>query len=261
MIKMKAKINHKKFKIWEGVYTSFQEAPYSGDGYQGEALIKYSLKKLAALKKESAESRLLPPAGNYRECLLPLLAALVYSQKGRVRVLDFGGNIGLAYYPTFYGLPQGGDLEYHILEQEGIARAGKNFFRKAKNKPFFLGKLPQSAKSYDIVHLASTIHYIDDWKKLLSRLSRLSAEYLLLVDLPAGEIPTFVTIQNYYQSRIPVRFFNIKEIVKAVEALGFGLIFKSAYQSTIFGIQQDLPMKNFAKKYWLKQTCNLLFKK
>jgi putative methyltransferase (TIGR04325 family) len=247
--------------VWEGIYQSFSEVPVEGSGFDGETWIGNSLKKITALRDEAEKNVPLPPTSNYREALLPLLAGLVYNEHRGVRILDFGGGIGFNYYQTICGLPRTDGVEYHIVERETVCQAGRQFFGTTYNNLFFHAHLPQAKSGFDIAHSGSALQYIDDWKQLISQLCALSRKYLLLVDVPAGNIPTFVTAQNYYGSKIPTRFFNIKEFLSVVGSCGYDLIFNAVYLPTILGVEQRLPMQNFEEKYQLKQACNLLFVK
>jgi putative methyltransferase (TIGR04325 family) len=248
--------------IWEGVYRSFGDAPAAGRGFDGETWVSKSITKLKTVLEEAGESAFLPPPSNYRECLLPLLAALACSEKGNVRVLDFGGGIGFTYYQTARGMKGAGGIEYHIVERESVCSAGKSLFESRESGPSFFKDLSELGPGlYDIVHLGSSIHYVEEWRVMLSRLCALSRMYLLLVDVPAGDIPTFATAQNYYESKIPVWFFNIEEMVQAVSSFGYELIFSSSYHPTLLGTEAKVPMQNFEEKYRLKRMCNLLFKK
>lgn len=250
-----------KGPIWEGIYHSFIEVPIEGPGFDSETWIGNSLKKITALRDEAEKNIPLPPTSNYREALLPLLAGLVYYENKGLRALDFGGGIGFTYFQTIYGLPRAEGVEYHIVERESVCQAGRQFFGTTYNKLFFHSQLPKAESTFDIVHSGSALQYIDDWKQLISQLCALSRKYLLLVDVPAGNIPTFVAAQNYYGSKIPTRFFNIKEFLAVIGSCGYDLIFNSVYQPTILGVEQCLPMQNFEEKYQLKQACNLLFVK
>jgi len=248
--------------IWEGVYHSFSEVPVVGDGFDGEKWIDSSLRKITALRDEAEKNAPLPPTSNYREALLPLLAALAYNEQSSVKILDFGGGIGFTYYQTIYALPSIENVKYEIVERENVCQAGREFFRKASDKPFFHSELPKIEDGlFDIVHSGSAIHYVENWTQLIAQLCGLSRKYLLLVDVPAGNIPTFVTTQNYHRSKIPVRFFNIQELLFAVNSFGYELIYNSVYEPIILGVEQNLPMQNFEEKYRLKRACNLLFKR
>lgn len=247
--------------IWEGVYRSFSEVPIEGSGFDGETWIGNSLKKITALRDEVEKNVPLPPTSNYREALLPLLTSLIYNENRGVRILDFGGGIGFTFYQTIYGLPRAENVEYHIVERESVCQAGKQFFGTTYNKLFFHSQFPQKERAFDIVHSGSALQYIEDWEQLISQLCVLSRKYVLLVDVPAGNIPTFVTAQHYHGSKIPARFFNIQELLFAVGTFGYELIYNSAYEPIILGVEQNLPMQNFEEKYRLKRACNLLFKR
>ncbi len=244
--------------IWEGIYSSFSQVPVEGPGFDGEVWLNNSLKKMAVLRLEAEKSALLPPPSNLREILLPLVAAVVYQEQRKLKILDFGGSIGFTYYQTVRALPGAERVEYHIVERESVCVAGRKFFSEANGNLFFHEELPGKGV-FDIVYLGSTLHYIDDWQGLLSQICKLSPKYLLLVEVPAGDIPTFITAQHHYSSRIPVRFFNINELLSVAKLHGFELTYKSICPSTVLGKEQDLPMQNFDQKYQLRNACNLLF--
>lgn len=247
--------------IWEGIYSSFREVPAEGPGFDGEAWITNSLKKMEEMRKHAQNGAALPPPSNYREGLLPLLAALTCRENKRLRILDFGGGIGFTYYQTVFALPQTASLEYYIVERENVCKAGKEFFGETDGKLVFSSTLPEKDRDFDIVYTGSVLHYIDDWKHLLSQLCNYSPKYLLIADVLAGNISTFATAQHYYNSRIPVWFFSVDEVIQSVHSLGYELMFKSAYRPTVMGVEQDLPTQNLGEGHCLKNTCNLLFAK
>jgi len=248
--------------IWDGVYSSFSEVPVTGPGFDGETWVNNSLKKIVALREKALESSPLPPVSNYREALLPLLAALILQRKGSVRILDYGGGIGFTYYQTFYALSQTSKLEYHIIEREAVCQAGRDFFGQTNKIIKFHSSIDIVNGVFDIVYMSSIIQYIDDWKELLRQvLMALSPDYLLLIDVFTGNIPTFATAQNYYGSKIPQWFLNIGELTKGVENNNYKLGFMSSFLPTILGVEQSLPMDNFEAQYRLDRTNNFLLMK
>jgi len=248
------------FHIWEGVYKSFRDVPVKGTAFNGKRWIQQSLKKIILLREDTRKGNSVPMVTQYHESLLPLVAAFVYNECGQVRILDVGGCIGFTYYQVLHGLPRTEGFEFHIVDTKPVCEAGREFF-KDEQKIFFHLSLPNKTRLvFDIVHMGSSLQYIEKWEEMLLNLCRFQPRYFLFTDLPAGDIPTFATVQNYYDSTIPAWFFNIGEIIDTLAKLGYRLIFRSSYIANILGQKVDaLPMDNFEKQYRVKHSCNLLF--
>ena len=247
--------------IWEGVYSNFQEVPICGSGCSGNKWIENSLKKIAAIHEDARKKKTIPSVTKFRDRdgLLSVVAAIVCHERGGVKILDFGGGIGFAYYQVAQSLPSRKNFEYHIVEMEAVAKAGRDFFKDEPNI-FFSDSLPEGDElTFDLVYLGSSLQYIERWETMLIQLCGYKPRYVLFTDLLAGDIPTFATAQIYYGSKIPAWFFNVGEITDSMERLGYGLIFKSVYEATIRGKEGPLPQDNFEKKYQLDYPCNLLF--
>ncbi|MBI4031692.1 MAG: hypothetical protein HY370_08430, partial [Proteobacteria bacterium] len=116
-------------------------------------------------------------------------------------------------------------------------------------------------KSADIVHLGSTLQYIDDWRKLLTDLAtQFQPDFFVLSDLLVGDMPSFVTAQNYYGQTIPARFINVGEFLDFwAEKMPYRLVYRSLYQplsSDDYFSQSGLP-----ETHRIKKPCNLVFAK
>ena len=247
--------------IWEGVYKSFRDAPSSGPGFTGERWIQNSLEKINAVRQDAQEKGTVLSVTQYRESLLPFVAAIVLNEFEGVRILDFGGGVGFSYYQVLHGLPRTKNFEFHIAEIDALCEVGKQYFQNEQHI-FFHSSLPrEEGLTFDIVHMGSSLHYFEEWEELLSRLCRYKPRYFLLTDLPAGDIPTFATVQSYYTSKIPVWFFNIDEVINAMTRQNYYLVFKSAYVATVLGQEHEIPQDNFEEQYRLGHTCSLLFAK
>jgi putative methyltransferase (TIGR04325 family) len=178
--------------------------------------------------------------------------------KNKLRFLDFGGGLGNTYLLMCSGCISQNDFEFYIVESEEICNKGRDIFKDYK-KIHFRNELPKDVISFDIIHLGSSIQYVEDWKELLTAFAKYNPEYILLADVPAGNIPTYATIQNYYESKIPYWFFNINDIIKAMSSFSYTLSFKSICKDIRLGKDQPLPQDNFPKEYRVGDTCNLLF--
>ena len=123
----------------------------------------------------------------------------------------------------------------------------------------FDSELPGAAP-FDIVHAASVIQYIEDWRSLIARLAAYGARYLSLADIFIGEFATYVTLQNYYGSRIRHWFINTDEFIGAVELTGYKLVLRSDCDAKVLDRYGPLPMDNFPEALRISNTSNLLFR-
>ncbi|HAV42833.1 TPA: hypothetical protein DCX15_02300 [bacterium] len=214
-----------------------------------------ALERTNRLLEIAKEGRAIPSVVAYSRSLLPFLVVLLQERSERVKILDFGGGLGFTYIPVIYGCIEQ-SIDYH--EAKKICELGRHIF---KNDPriHFYTSLPKDLERVDIIHLGSLLQYIDDYKSLINTLTRYEPQYLLFTDLIAGDIPSYVTVQNYYGSKIPYRFFNINEIIEVMASVDFRLIFKSTYIGTYLGKEQEVSQNNFHEEYRLGNTCILLF--
>lgn len=246
--------------IFEGVYRHFSGVPHSGAGFDGTVWTDAAIAKARRLIEVAAKPGTVSEAVGYPLSVLPVVAALAghRSASKTVRILDFGGGLGFTYLPVKAGLADEYSLEYHIVEKPNICRSGEELFREHPEIHFHT-VVPAGLKQIDIVHLGSSLHYVDDWRGLLRELACLEPSYVLLTDLTAGDIETFATAQNYYGSKIPIWFLNVTEVIDFMTRLGFGLLFKAKYFGTYLGVQRDCPQDNFPEHLRIGYTCMLLF--
>jgi len=122
----------------------------------------------------------------------------------------------------------------------------------------FYDNLKDFSKPIDVIHIGSTIQYIDDWKSLLKEMTKkFFPKFFVLSDLLVGSIPSFVSVQSYYDRKICVRFINEEEFCNYWKTLDYDLIFKSFYQP----IEGDgyFPTDGLPKTHRLNKPCNMIF--
>lgn len=247
--------------LWEGIYGHFRDVPAKGGGHQGSEWLEKSIARAKEQLAQLAQSGSVPASPAYDASLLPMLAATVGAGLGGkrpLRVVDFGGGLGSAYLPCRAALAHEIRLDFHIVEMPEMVEAGKELFAD-NDEVTFHSELPEVAARVDIVHLGSSLHYVEDWQGLLGRLAAFDPDHFLFTDLAAGDNPTFATAQVYYDSRIPVWMFNLSEIVDRMAGLGWRPLFKATFRASLFGSHvAELPQKNFPKEYRLGNSCHLL---
>jgi|LauGreDrversion4_2_1035121.scaffolds.fasta_scaffold451466_2 putative methyltransferase (TIGR04325 family) len=247
------------FVIWDGMYPDFKSAikDTSGEGFTGDIYRERSLS--AALESlqllETGES--IPQFHKQRVTNLPPIIALLLKIHTKISILDFGGGLGIGYMSLVESL--GSDvsrIEYTILELEEVCDHGESLLGK---KVRYTSTFPK--EQFDLVLAASSLQYVEDWRNALREMTFTGTQYILLSDVFAGRINPFVTLQNYYGSKIPQWFLNFEELVQELDQLGYELIMKSNCPGRRLDSIDILPMQNFPVDSQIRETLNLLFAK
>jgi putative methyltransferase (TIGR04325 family) len=248
------------FKVWEGIYASFADAPESGPGHHGSIWRERSLQAAREALEKLAAAESLDYSLRQRNAVLPGLVATTLYEQAKVRILDFGGGLGTGFLVLEDAVPGMTDrVDYLVVEVESICSAGAELFAGRKG-PDFQSELPANAP-FDIVHAASVMQYIEDWRGVIKLLTAYGARYFSLADIYIGNFATYATLQNYYGSRIRHWFINAQEFIGEVERNGYQLILRSDCEMKVLGAHGPLPMDHFPSDLRVAHGSNLLFGK
>jgi putative methyltransferase (TIGR04325 family) len=249
------------FNVWEGVYASFAEAGASGPGFDGAIWRKRSIEDARVSLARIRQGEPLDYSLTQRNALLPVIAAMLLTRQERVRILDFGGGPGFGLLVLMSAL---GDLrariEYHVVDVACVCEEGRRLFSE-NDGPIFHTELPSTGGAqFDLVHTSSTMQYIEDWRSMSWRLAAYRAPWLIFEDVFVGAFRSYVTIQNYYGSRIPHWFLNDRDFVSTVESAGYKLLLHTPCHVKILERHGPLPMANLPEECRLSNKSNLLFR-
>jgi len=235
--------------VWTGVYTRFEDVPVSGPGFEGDkwsAITRAHTERAPAALRRGAPVR---PAGD--RALLPELAADVLAERGQVRIVDFGGGMGISYIDV-RALCGPVALEYTVVETEAVCAAGRSLFA-ADSAIRFVTSLGQTKRGADIVYVSSALQYVPDPLAALRELAALEARYVLLVNLSAGPIPTYATAQrNVPGSVIAYWFVALDAVIGVLRAQGYVERRATLSERMLTGF--DVP-----RRYRIARGRNLLF--
>ena len=249
-------------KVWDGVYSTWEDAPQDEDVLEEKIWVNKvtSQANNAIAAYRSGEN--LSLASSTQDFIVSLAGVILLSSTDDdFRIIDFGGGMAASYFPLISSVPNPERVEFHIVEVQAICNLGRKLLTEFPNLHFH-EKLPELSKPTDIVHAGSSIQYIPDWKGLLSEFVNYRPELLILEDVPTGNIPTFVTTQNFYGKQVRSRFLNINELIEEVQSLGYELIYQTQCTQNFLGkIGGPLPMKNFPPQYQLKFGSHLIFRR
>jgi putative methyltransferase (TIGR04325 family) len=243
--------------IWRGVYGSFAEAPDTPPVFNSDVWIVKQAERVLE-KLESFDSGPSIPSGAVsNDYPLASMVALL-AQDQSLRVIDFGGAMGQSYLELIGKVPHARErLEYTIVEVPAVVQNVPEAMRRFE-KLVFLDDYRKAPDGADVVHLGSTLQYIDDWQGFLSALiQKFNPRTFILSDLLVGDIPSFVTIQRYYEHSIKVRFINIEEFLRFWTQTNYSLIYRAYYQP--FGNDSYFPNGALPETHRLKTACHMVF--
>ena len=250
------------FNIWEGVYTSFHDASAlaCGKGFGGDIYRQRSLKAAKECLQALQENKSIPSFHKQRSNILPSVVAMILSQiGGNLSILDFGGGLGIGYMTLIESLATNKEnLSYTIMEVPEVCAIGQELFPEEEVQ--YTDGFPAN-DSFSLIHSASALQYVENWKDILKRFAEYKSEFILLSDVFAGNNPSFVTLQNYYDSKIRHWFLNFDELIETLRAVGYELVMKTYVSSRRNGVEDILPMDNFPEEYRLTQSLHLLLKR
>ncbi len=246
------------FRIWTEVLESFPEEDPEGVFDSPAWVDRIAERAQEAVRMLEAGDPIAETAVVH-EYPLGVLAAVVAADAGRpLRILDFGGGMGATYVQVVASIPAGNGVDFHIVETPGVCRRGREIFGAYHDVHFHEEMPPPAQGRFDIVHCGSAFQYVKDWKGLLGAFAAYGPRYLAFGNLLAGDIKTFVTYQNSYGQKIPVRFLNLREVLKVLAELGYELVYHSLLIQKILGQVQLLPTSHMPPEHRLKYGCNLI---
>lgn len=248
----------KPFHIWEGIYPDFQSAvtDAKGAGFSGEVYRTRSLAAAAECLAALTSVQPIPAFHKQRSTHLPLTVAMMLGVKKHVNILDFGGGLGIGYMTLAESVSADLDrIEYTIVDLPEVCQSGLDLH--AGRAITYTSELPACAK-FDLIHAASSFQYVEHWQDLLAKFAALRPEYILFSDVFAGSISSYVTLQNYYESKIPHWFLNLDELLDSFTSNRYRLAMKSFATSRRLDAEDILPMTNFPEDLRLTHTLHLL---
>lgn len=240
--------------IWAGVYPDHRAVPVKGLGHDDARWVSQCEKLAHILLSTARNGATIPVNVRGRHVLLPLVAASVCRRNGgRIGILDFGGSMGTDFIHLSSSLSTSCIVEYQVVEGKRICDVAGGIFGDDPRIHFSSSLPPESAR-FDIVLVGSTLQYVEDYRGLLGRLCAYGAEYVLLSNLPAGDIEaTYATGQrNLNGSVVAAWFFRVADVVDTMAQNGYSLAFKAASE-------EEWDQGNFPEAYRIGRPCHLLF--
>ena len=233
--------------FWEGVYAHRRDVPVEPGSYDDD-------RRIAEFAESTRRALALQRTGRQAEVVwhdaLGLVAACIGAQP-EIRVLDFGGALGVSFIHLLATLRGPARLSYHVVELEGTCSAGRAIFVGDERISFHTDI--SSLARVDIVYASSVLPYVDDYGALLRRLAGVGAPHVLLTQLAIGSFATFAARQlNLSGQVLAYWFINRDELVAVMQECGYALVYES--QAGPHFTQENYPESHRVGRMW-----NLLF--
>jgi putative methyltransferase (TIGR04325 family) len=238
----KARRTARRSPHWRGTYATSTDVPRKGPGFDGDAWIA-ATRELT--QQVATEARGTDP-------LLASVVALAPITGRPIRVLDFGGGMGIGYLRLRNALARSTVLDYVIVEGERVCAEGRTLLGD-RSDVSFRATLPDVAESFDIVYACSAVQYVDPYAELLAQFTAYKPSSVLLADVPAGPFDSFWTSQlTVPGSVIPYHFISETELVDVMADLGYRLAVRTCSERV-------LETDALPRERRLDRTRNLVF--
>lgn len=206
---------------FEGEFVSWQDAVAASGGYDDPSILaKVAGATLRVKRGEAAYERdsVLFSQVEYSWAVLSGLLWAAALKEGRLRVLDFGGALGSAYFRHRAPLA---DLEYirwGVVEQANYVAEGKANFEDGQLRFFTTIEEASAAIQPNVVLLGSSLQYVAKPYEILAQLGLTEAAVMIVDRTPFADIDRdVITVQrvppSIYPATYPFRILSRQRVL------------------------------------------------
>lgn len=238
--------------IYDGFYTSFSEAAPVELGFSGKRWISSLEERLIDVKNTDWSKQTSLDA-----TLKNVLEGALSQYEGNFRVLDIGGALGATCFWLASVLGEEFErLEYSVVDIPAVIEHA-NSLELQKSLPglSFYTEIPE--QRFQLANFGSSLHYFESPQKIMNRAAATGADHLVFTRTPINEKGTFVSLQKYYESRIPVTVIGIKDLNAWCGELGYTQLSNSATDEG----QEPFPISGVPEEYSTVYASDLVYKK
>lgn len=202
--------------VGRGVYGSLREVPVPDGAGTTEPLDDLLSAARTAIARQRAGEAL-----RLSHDVFVTVCSIVATERGRLRVVDFGGGAGTGFIQLRGAIPSEVAIQYEVIDLPAVCAAARQLFAD-DGRVTFLTQVPTAAAPPDVVYANGVIQYVDDYRGTLRMLAGLRAEYLLLSRTAIWPGARFATQQiNLDGHVLPHWFLNEREVFEFLHDLGY----------------------------------------
>lgn len=194
---------------WEGDYPTWADAVAASTGYDQDAIFVRVRDAARAVRDGRALWERDSVLFNHEEYNLPLLGALMNVaawNKGKLRVLDFGGAFGSAYWQHRRLLQKLDALSWNVVEQPRIVACGQEEFSTDVLRFWPDIQSCVAAGPVDVVLFSSVLQYLEQPYALLQQAIGLKPRAIILDRTPFADKGERITVQQVPPAIYPASY-------------------------------------------------------
>jgi putative methyltransferase (TIGR04325 family) len=199
---------------WRGIYASFDEAQAVIPAGRS---IGYNSQEAAAIFRTYPVLRKRPTDYVTAFHLQPLL-------KQDVRIFDFGGSVGIAYYVNQQYLPFPAGLNWLVCDVPAIVEVGRERALKEQSEGLEFTTEFGDADGTDVMLTSGSLQFVKE--PLAGKIAALSMPppYLLINRIPVWEGEHYYTVHQVGDFFCPYQVFNRQEFIASLARIGYRLV-------------------------------------
>jgi len=232
------------YKYYSGPYKTWALAQKKSVGYNDKNIISKVRKAALITKNSKTKFEIDSIIFNkpHRNIKFQKIMINLAKKKNLIKIIDFGGSLGSTYYRYRGIFSSKKKIKWSVVEQKAFVKIGKKEFKDKSLKFYYnLDELIKNKKNeqIDIFLLSSSLQYIKDYKKIIYKINKLNADYLIILKTPMK----ISTKNSIYVEKVPEQIygssysswvFSKKKLIKSLT--NYKLIHDEIVKPHIFSI-------------------------
>ena len=200
---------------WQGDYPDWQSAVAASAGYDHEDIFIKVRDAARAVRDGRALWERDSVLFYHEEYSLPLVANLMSVaawNKGRLRVLDFGGAFGSTYTQHRPLLQKLEELSWNIVEQPNVVKYGQEEFTTKQLRFWHSMEACHATEPVDVILFSGVLEYVENPYALLEQAVVMSPQAIIIDRTPFEKEGERITVQHVspviYPASYPCRWLD-----------------------------------------------------
>jgi putative methyltransferase (TIGR04325 family) len=202
-------------------FATWEEARQASGGYDSSAILEKVTDAALQVKRGDAVFERDSVLFDQIQYSWPLLAGLLWiaaRERGRLRLVDFGGSLGTVYFQNRRFLDDLPDVSWNVIEQPQFVERGQQLFQDARLKFHFDVDRCLAAEPCDALLLSGVLPYLQTPYAVLGDLLARGFRYVLIDRTPmltrgGDRITVQYVPPEVYPASYPAWFFDEEKLM------------------------------------------------